>query len=93
MNPLRLSLTYSNSADNSNVGAGVLPGRADWVISPKVSAELFIPDSGKWVIIVPTMAGTGTSQCRHHSSFQHCQVFGMFFIAAEAAVKGAATKP
>jgi len=87
------AIDYSNSLYNSNVGAGVLPGRADFVISPNGISRLVYP--GLWKLgPYRTDNGTGLGQPNAGSTrpFVVAKFSELYFIAAEAAVKGAVTK-
>ncbi|MGB4413548.1 MAG: RagB/SusD family nutrient uptake outer membrane protein [Paludibacter sp.] len=86
------SITY-HSSGKSNIGAGEIPGRADWVISPRGINRQYYP--GLWKIgTYRTDNGTGLgspngSTCR---PFDIAKFSELFLVAAEAAVKGATTK-
>lgn len=85
-------IDYSNSVYNSNVGAGVLPGRADFVISPEGYNRSIYP--GLWKLgPYRTDNGTGLGQPNAASTrpFNVVKFSELYFIAAEAAVKGATT--
>jgi len=79
-----------NNAGISNVGAGVMPGRADYVVGPSAISRLVYPDLWK---IGPyrTDNGTGLGQPNAGSTrpFPIAKFSELFFVAAEAAVKGA----
>jgi starch-binding outer membrane protein, SusD/RagB family len=84
-------IDYSNSVYRSNVGAGVLPGRADYVIAPNAISRLNYPNCGYKIGTYRTDNGTGLGQpngsiCR---PFPIAKFSELYFIAAEAAVKGA----
>jgi hypothetical protein len=86
-------INYSNSVYKSNIGAGVLPGRADFVIAPNAISRLVYPNCGYKIGTYRTDNGTGLGQpngsiCR---PFPIAKFSELFFIAAEAAVKGAST--
>jgi hypothetical protein len=88
------AIDYSNSVYKSNVSAGVLPGRADYVISPKSISRKAYP--GLWKLgCYRTDNGTGLGQPNAASTrpFNIAKFSELYFIAAEAAVKGATTKP
>lgn len=88
------AITYpgTGNAGISNVGAGVMQGRADYVIGPSGVSRLVYPDLWK---IGPyrTDNGTGLGQPNAGSTrpFPIAKFSELFFIAAEAAVKGATT--
>ena len=75
---------------SNNVGAGVLPGRADFVISPRGISRIVFP--GLWKMGVHrTDNGNGLGQPNATSTrpFKIAKFSELYFIAAEAAVKGA----
>ncbi len=74
------------------VGAGQLPGRADFVVSPNGIGRRVYP--GLWKMGVHrTDNGTGLGQPNANSTrpFKIAKFSELYFVAAEAAVKGAAT--
>ncbi|MBZ4191977.1 RagB/SusD family nutrient uptake outer membrane protein [Niabella beijingensis] len=84
---------YSNSIYNSNVGAGVLPGRADFVIEPKAFSRICYP--GNWKMgpyRTDNNGGLGQPNGSLTRPYVAAKFSELFFIAAEAAVKGAVTK-
>jgi len=86
------AIDYSNSTYKSNIGAGVLPGRADFVISPNGVSRIVYP--GLWKLgPYRTDNGTGLGQPNAGSTrpFNIAKFSELYFIAAEAAVKGATT--
>lgn len=77
---------------SNNVGAGVLPGRADFVIGPRGISRIVYP--GLWKMgVYRTDNGTGLGQPNATSTrpFKIAKFSELYFIAAEAAVKGATT--
>ncbi|RPD51951.1 RagB/SusD family nutrient uptake outer membrane protein [Paracnuella aquatica] len=77
---------------SNNVGAGVLPGRADFVINPRGISRMVYP--GLWKIgVYRTDNGTGLGQPNATSTrpFKIAKFSELYLIAAEAAVKGATT--
>jgi starch-binding outer membrane protein, SusD/RagB family len=75
---------------SNNVGAGVLPGRADFVISPRGISRIVFP--GLWKMgVYRTDNGNGLGQPNATSTrpFKIAKFSELYFIAAEAAVKGA----
>ncbi|MDR1882910.1 MAG: RagB/SusD family nutrient uptake outer membrane protein [Prevotella sp.] len=88
------SITYYEGVMNqyvkSNIAAGAIPGRADWVISPRGINRQFYP--GLWKIgTYRTDNGTGLgspngSTCR---PFDIAKFSELYLVAAEAVVKGA----
>jgi hypothetical protein len=75
---------------NGGIGAGVLPGRSDFVISPNGVSRVVYP--GLWKLgPYRTDNGTGLGQPNAGSTrpFNIAKFSELYFIAAEAAVKGA----
>ncbi len=88
------AIDYSNSVYKSNIGAGVLPGRADFVISPNGISRIVHP--GLWKLgVYRTDNGTGLGQPNAGSTrpFNIAKFSELYLVAAEAAVKGATTQP
>ena len=84
------SITYPNGGGDSNVGAGVLPGRSDFVIAPSGISRIVYP--GLWKLgPYRTNDGDGLGQPNAASTrpFNIAKFSELYFIAAEAAVKGA----
>ncbi len=87
------SITYPSGGGVSNIGAAEIPGRADYVISPRAINRQYYP--GLWKIgTYRTDNGTGLgtpngSTCR---PFDIAKFSELYLVAAEAAVKGATTK-
>jgi hypothetical protein len=84
------AIVYANG--NANVGAGVLPGRSDFVIAPNGISRVVYP--GLWKLgPYRTDGGTGLGQPNAASTrpFNIAKYSELYFIAAEAAVKGATT--
>jgi hypothetical protein len=85
-------IDYSGWASKSNVGAGALPGRADFVVSPEGISRLRYP--GLWKLgTYRTDNGAGLGQPNAGSTrpFNIAKFSELYFIAAEAAAKGATT--
>jgi hypothetical protein len=83
-------ITYPSGAGPSNIGAGTLPGRADYVISPLGISRIVYP--GLWKLgPYRTDSGTGLGQPNAGSTrpFNIAKFSELYFVAAEAAVKGA----
>lgn len=76
----------------SNVGAGRLPGRADFVVAPRGISRLMFPNLWK-MGEYRTDNGTGLGQPNAPLTrpFKIAKFSELYFIAAEAAVKGATT--
>lgn len=82
------NVTYAT--ENANVGAGVLPGRADFVISPSAISRIIYP--GLWKLgPYRTDKGNGLGEANAGSTrpYPILKFSELYFIAAEAAVKGA----
>ncbi|MNK70318.1 SusD family protein [compost metagenome] len=84
------SIDYSNAVYKSNVGAGVLPGRADFVIAPNGINRYAYPNLWK-IGTYRTDNGTGLGQPNGGITrpFPIAKFSELYFVAAEAAVKGA----
>lgn len=85
---------YSNSVFKSGVGVGVLPGRADYVVNPGGISRLVYP--GLWKLgTYRTDNGTGLGQPNAAITrpFNIAKFSELYFVAAEAAIKGATTQP
>ena len=83
-------IDYDDWATKSNVGAGALPGRSDFVIDPEGISRLRYP--GLWKLgTYRTDNGEGLGQPNAGSTrpFNIAKFSELYFIAAEAAVKGA----
>lgn len=86
-------INYDNKTYKSSIGAGVLPGRADYVISPEGISRRVYP--GLWKLgPYRTDNGNGLGQPNAGSTrpFNIAKFSELYFVAAEAAVKGATTK-
>lgn len=82
-------ITYS-ATSSSNVGAGVLPGRADYVISPLGISRRTYP--GFWKLgpyRTDNAGGLGQPNAGSTRPFPIAKFSEFYFVAAEAAVKGA----
>jgi starch-binding outer membrane protein, SusD/RagB family len=86
-------ITYPTGAGRNNIGAGELPGRSDFVISPRGISRVVYP--GLWKLgPYRTDSGNGLGQPNAASTrpFNIAKFSELYFIAAEAAVKGANTQ-
>jgi hypothetical protein len=86
-------ITYPSGPGANNVGAGVLPGRADYVISPRGISRIVYP--GLWKLgpyRTDNGAGLGQPNAGSTRPFNIAKFSELYFVAAEAAVKGATTK-
>ena len=87
------TITYPAGAGNSNIGAGELPGRSDFVISPSGISRIVYP--GFWKMgTYRTDNGTGLGQPNAGITrpFYAAKFSELYLIAAEAAVKGASAQ-
>jgi hypothetical protein len=91
---LAIPVTYTTGAGKSNVGAGTTPGRADFVTALSGTSRVTYP--GTWKLSnYRTDNGTGLGQGVNAGStrpFNIAKFSEFYFVAAEAAVKGATTK-
>ncbi|MGC9150982.1 MAG: RagB/SusD family nutrient uptake outer membrane protein [Microbacter sp.] len=90
---LASNISYPSGQGISNIGAGTMPGRADYVIAPSGISRVVYP--GLWKLgPYRTDNGTGLGQPNAASTrpFNIAKFSELFFIAAEAAVKGATTQ-
>jgi len=88
------SIDYPAGQGNSNVGAGTLPGRSDFVIGPLGISRIVYP--GLWKLgTYRTNDGDGLGQPNAAVTrpFNIAKFSELFYIAAEAAVKGASISP
>ncbi|MGO1242649.1 MAG: RagB/SusD family nutrient uptake outer membrane protein [Sphingobacterium sp.] len=87
------AVDYSNTTYNSNVGAGVIAGRADFVIPPSAISRRKHPNLWK-LGTYRTDNGTGLGQPNGGSTrpFNIAKFSELYFVAAEAAVKGASVQ-
>lgn len=84
------TINYPNGPGKSNIGAGELPGRADFVVGPEDISRIVYP--GLWKLgPYRTQTGEGLGQPNAASTrpFNIAKFSELYFIAAEAAVKGA----
>lgn len=86
-------IVYPTNGGTSNIGAGTLPGRSDYVVGPEGISRIVYP--GLWKLgPYRTDNGTGLGQPNAGSTrpFNIAKFSELYFVAAEAAVKGAAVK-
>jgi hypothetical protein len=75
---------------SNGVGAGVLPGRADFVIGPRGISRIVFPNLWKMgVYRTDNGNGLGSPNATSTRPFKIAKFSEFYFIAAEAAVKGA----
>ncbi|WP_158826598.1 RagB/SusD family nutrient uptake outer membrane protein [Mucilaginibacter lacusdianchii] len=85
------AVAYANA--NGNVGAGLLPGRSDFVINPSGISRLVYP--GLWKLgpyRTDNAGGLGQPNAGSTRPFPIAKFSELYFVAAEAAVKGATVK-
>jgi len=87
-------IVYSTGANfpgkaYSNVGAGMLPGRADFVIAPSGISRVVFPGLWKMGVYRTDNIGLGEPNVASTRPFKIAKFSELYFIAAEAAVKGA----
>jgi len=84
------AITYPSGQGDSGIGAGVLPGRADYVISPKGISRIVYP--GFWKLgpyRTDNAGGLGQPNAGSTRPFPVAKFSELYLVAAEAAVKGA----
>lgn len=89
-----IPIVYPSGAGHSNIGAGELPGRSDFVIAPGGISRIVYP--GFWKLgpyRTDNAGGLGQPNAGSTRPFNIAKFSELYLIAAEAAVKGAATKP
>ncbi|KAF0236635.1 MAG: RagB/SusD domain-containing [Prolixibacteraceae bacterium] len=86
-------ITYPPGAGPSNVGGGILPGRADYVIALSGISRVTYPGTWKMSTYRTNNAGgLGQPNAASTRPFNIAKFSEFYFVAAEAAVKGATTK-
>ena len=81
-------ITYPSGQGDSGVGAGVLPGRADYVISPNGISRIVYP--GFWKLgpyRTDNAGGLGQPNAASTRPFPVAKFSELYLVAAEAAVK------
>jgi starch-binding outer membrane protein, SusD/RagB family len=89
---LGIPITYATGAGKSNVGAGTTPGRADFVVALSGTSRVTYP--GTWKLSTyrtDNGIGLGQPNAGITRPFNIAKFSEFYFIAAEAAVKGATT--
>jgi len=84
------AITYPAGAGDNGVGAGVLPGRSDYVISPSGISRIVYP--GLWKLgpyRTDNAGGLGQPNAGSTRPYPVAKFSELYFVAAEAAVKGA----
>jgi hypothetical protein len=87
-------IDYSNSTYKSNIGAGVLPGRPDFVVSPNGISRIVYP--GLWKLgphRTDNAGGLGQPNAGSTRPYNIAKFSELYLVAAEAAVMGATAKP
>lgn len=86
-------IVYPDGPGNSNIGAGELPGRADFVVSPRGISRIVYPKLWK-IGTYRTDNGDGLGEPNAGSTrpYNIAKFSELYFVAAEAAVKGATTQ-
>jgi hypothetical protein len=85
-----IPITYPSGSGNSNVGAGTLPGRSDFVVGPNGISRVMYP--GLWKLgeyRTDNNGGLGQPNAGITRPYVIAYFSQLYFIAAEAAVKGA----
>lgn len=83
----------SSKAGFSNVGAGVLPGRADYVINPSgISRYAYLNNWKNGIYRTDNGTGLGKPNGDSPRPYPVLKLSELYLIAAEAAVKGAVTQ-
>ena len=85
-------IDYAGEGSKSNLGAGTLPGRADWVLGLDAVGRYVYP--GLWKLgPYRTDNGSGAGQPNAGSTrpYNIAKFSELYLVAAEAAVEGAAT--
>ena len=86
-------IDYAGEGSNSNLGAGTLPGRPDWVLGLDAVGRYVYP--GLWKLgPYRTDNGSGAGQPNAGSTrpYNIAKFSELYLVAAEAAVEGAATQ-
>lgn len=83
------TIDYSNNLYKSNVGAGVLTGRADFVIAPNGISRYAYPNLWKIGYYKASYDGLGQPNGGIPRPFPIAKFSEFYLVAAEAAVKGA----
>ncbi|MFY9152806.1 MAG: RagB/SusD family nutrient uptake outer membrane protein [Prolixibacteraceae bacterium] len=90
---LGIDITYTSGAGPSNVGGGTAAGRSDYVIGLSGTSRVVYP--GTWKLSTyrtDNAGGLGQPNASSTRPFNIAKFSEFYFIAAEAAVKGATTK-
>lgn len=85
-------ITYPSGQGHSNVGAGTLPGNSSFVVGPNGISRIMYP--GLWKLgeyRTDNNGGLGQPNAASTRPFNIAYFSQLFYVAAEAAVKGAST--
>ena len=86
-------IDYAGEGSKSNLGAGTLPGRADWVLGLDAVGRYVYP--GLWKL-GPYRTDNGSGAGQHNAGstrpYNIAKFSELYLVAAEAAVEGAATQ-
>ena len=86
-------IDYAGEGSKSNLGAGTLPGRADWVLGLDAVGRYVYP--GLWKLgpyRTDTGSGAGQPNAGSTRPYNIAKFSELYLVAAEAAVEGAATQ-
>lgn len=86
-------IDYAGEGSKSNLGAGTLPGRADWVLGLDAVGRYVYP--GLWKLgpyRTDNGAGAGQPNAGSTRPYNIAKFSELYLVAAEAAVEGAATQ-
>lgn len=86
-------IDYAGEGSKSNLGAGTLPGRADWVLGLDAVGRYVYP--GLWKLgpyRTDNGSGAGQSNAGSTRPYNIAKFSELYLVAAEAAVEGAATQ-
>lgn len=86
-------IDYAGEGSKSNLGAGTLPGRADWVLGLDAVGRYVYP--GLWKLgpyRTDNGSGAGQPNAGNTRPYNIAKFSELYLVAAEAAVEGAATQ-
>lgn len=87
------AIAYPTNAGSSGVGAGTISGRSDWIVTPTGISRIMYPGLWKLGPYRTDNGNTlGQANATYTRPFPIAKFSELYFIAAEAAVKGATTK-
>ncbi|MDT0687845.1 RagB/SusD family nutrient uptake outer membrane protein [Autumnicola psychrophila] len=87
------NISYPEGGGLSNVGGGIIPDRADWVVAPQGISRYMYP--GLWKLgphRTDNGQTLGQANVTYTRPFPVAKFSELYFVAAEAAVKGANTE-